>query len=110
MSDVTHVNVFTHQGHGGNPCPIVADAFRYSDADMQAVASETGHESGFVLPGPSLDFDHRFRFWVPNHEMEMWACHHWGAVGAGQAWTPHGRRGADFDAQWPSDGLHLVRF
>ena len=88
MSDVTHVNVFTHQGHGGNPCPIVADAFRYSDADMQAVASETGHESGFVLPGPSLDFDHRFRFWVPNHEMEMWACHHWGAVGAGQAWTP----------------------
>ena len=74
MSDVTHVNVFTHQGHGGNPCPIVADAFRYSDADMQAVASETGHESGFVLPGPSLDFDHRFRFWVPNHEMEM--CGH----------------------------------
>ena len=74
MSDVTHVNVFTHQGHGGNPCPIVADSFRYSETDMRAVASETGHESGFVLPGPSLDFDHRFRFWVPNHEMEM--CGH----------------------------------
>jgi PhzF family phenazine biosynthesis protein len=92
MSDVTHVNVFTHQGRGGNPCPIVADAFRYSEADMQAVASETGHESGFVLPGPSLDFDHRFRFWVPNHEMEM--CGH-ATIGALWVLAKLGRLTAD---------------
>ena len=26
MTSVDHVNVFTHQGKGGNPCPLVVDA------------------------------------------------------------------------------------
>src|SRR6185437_12746582 len=39
-----------------------------------------GHESGFVLPAPTgSDCDFAFRFWVPNHEMEM--CGH-ATVGA----------------------------
>lgn len=68
------VHVFTCEGRGGNPCPIVCDADAISPADMQAIAREYGHESGFVLSSPSDDFDYTFRFWVPNHEMEM--CGH----------------------------------
>ncbi len=46
---------------------------------MQAVARKHGHESGFVLPAESDDFDLTLRFYVPNHEMEM--CGH-ATVGA----------------------------
>ena len=69
-----HVNVFTLDGRGGNPCPIALDATELSNAEMQAIARRYGHESSFVLPAPNADYDHRFRFWVPNHEMEM--CGH----------------------------------
>jgi PhzF family phenazine biosynthesis protein len=79
MTKVDMVHVFTHDGRGGNPCPIVMDAGAMADADMQAVAQTHGHESGFILPPPNEDFDHAFRFWVPNHEMEM--CGH-ATVGA----------------------------
>lgn len=51
-----------------------------SDAAMQEVARAYGHEGGFVLPVPAgSDCDFAFRFWVPNHEMEM--CGH-ATVGA----------------------------
>jgi PhzF family phenazine biosynthesis protein len=73
------VNVFTHEGAGGNPCPVVCDAAGMADGDMQAVAREHGHESGFVLPAPGPEYDYRFRYFVPNHEMEM--CGH-ATVGA----------------------------
>lgn len=82
MNLVRVVNVFTHQGRGGNPCPIVLDAAGWHDEDMQAVAERFGHESGFVLPAASADFDFTFRFWVPRHEMEM--CGH-ATIGA--LWT-----------------------
>jgi PhzF family phenazine biosynthesis protein len=82
------VNVFTHHGRGGNPCPVVLDASHLSDRDMQAIARETGHESGFVLPATSEEFDLCFRFWVPNHEMEM--CGH-AAIGALWLLTTTGR-------------------
>ena len=79
MTSVDLVNVFTHAGRGGNPCPLVADA-RGMDAEaMQAVARAHGHESGFVLPAETEDYDLTLRFWVPNHEMEM--CGH-ATVGA----------------------------
>lgn len=74
MNDIKIVNVFTHGGQGGNPCPIVVDASGFSPDDMQAVARRFGHESGFVLPASSADSDYTFRFWVPRHEMEM--CGH----------------------------------
>jgi len=77
--NVELVNVFTHQGSGGNPCPVVCHADGMSDAEMQSVARKNGHESGFVLTSDSGDFDWRFRYWVPNHEMEM--CGH-ATVGA----------------------------
>jgi PhzF family phenazine biosynthesis protein len=68
------VNVFTCEGKGGNPCPIVCDARGMSDAEMREVAQRYGHESGFVLPSADVDCDYSFRFWVPRHEMEM--CGH----------------------------------
>lgn len=74
MPTVDLVNVFTHDGAGGNPCPIVVDAAAMSDDAMQAVARDHGHESGFVCPPDRPGVDHALRFWVPNHEMEM--CGH----------------------------------
>jgi len=68
------VHVFSYEGKGGNPCPVVCDAAGMSDSEMQAVARDAGHESGFVLPAEGAEFDYRFRYWVPNHEMEM--CGH----------------------------------
>jgi PhzF family phenazine biosynthesis protein len=74
MTEIKLVNVFTHMGAGGNPCPIVADASTLQSDDMQAIANHFGHESGFVLPAAGGDADYVFRFWVPRHEMEM--CGH----------------------------------
>lgn len=88
MTSVDHVNVFTHQGRGGNPCPLVIDAQGMSGTDMQAVAQQHGHESGFVLPAESDDYDLALRFYVPKHEMEM--CGH-ATVGALWLLARHGR-------------------
>ncbi|KAJ5092616.1 hypothetical protein NUU61_007486 [Penicillium alfredii] len=74
------LRVFAAGPNGGNPLPVVVDATGMSDTDMQAVAATYGHESGFVLPAPdSSECDFEFRFWVPEHEMEM--CGH-ATVGA----------------------------
>ena len=74
------LSVFGTTPTGGNLAPIVVDARGMSDAAMKKTAYAYGHESGFVLPasvGSECDFT--FRFWVPNHEMEM--CGH-ATVGA----------------------------
>ncbi len=82
MPAIDVVNVFTHAGAGGNPCPIVSDASGMSAEDMRAIAARYGHESGFVLPAASPDSDLTLRFFVPRHEMEM--CGH-ATIGA--LWT-----------------------
>jgi PhzF family phenazine biosynthesis protein len=71
---IDFVDVFTCDGTGGNPCPVVIDASELDAPAMQEVAARHGHESAFVLPPPSADYDHAFRFFVPRHEMEM--CGH----------------------------------
>src|SRR5579862_2044454 len=68
------LSVFTFGGRGGNPCPVVTDARGMSAADMQDVARRYGHEAGFVLPADTPGANFVFRFFVPNHEMEM--CGH----------------------------------
>lgn len=90
------VNVFCHDGAGGNPTGLVLDAHTLSAAEMQALAQRCGHESGFVLPpGESVpdDADFRFRYFVPRHEMEMcghatvgalWLLHQRGRIGEGR--------------------------
>jgi PhzF family phenazine biosynthesis protein len=83
--DVTLTHVFAAGPGGGNPAPIVLDATGMTDADMQGVACEHGHESGFVLPAPDgSGCDFAFRYWVPNHEMSM--CGH---VTVGAVWLLH---------------------
>jgi len=78
--EVHLINVFPAAENGGNPAPTVARADGMSAADMQAVAQAYGHECGFVCSPPAgTDYDFSFRFWVPNHEMEM--CGH-ASVGA----------------------------
>jgi len=80
--DVHLISVFGFEGQGGNPAPMVVDASALSDDDMQAVAADYGHESGFVVPAPAgSDCDFAFRFWTPRHEMEM--CGH---VTVGAVW------------------------
>jgi len=75
MPTVTVVRVFPASPEGGNPAPIVLDAGGMTDAQMRDVARHYGHESGFVVPLKRADgADFRFRYFVPNHEMEM--CGH----------------------------------
>lgn len=74
------VNVFGNGPGGGNPAPIVIDARPLDGEAMRAVAARHGHESAFVLPGRD-GCDYEFRFFVPNHEMEM--CGH---ATLGTAW------------------------
>lgn len=72
---VKTVKVFASRTGGGNPAPVVLDADGMTDAEMQDVARRTGHESVFVFSAPEGEtVDYEFRFWVPNHEMEM--CGH----------------------------------
>ena len=73
MPAVTVVDVFTHAGQGGNPCPVVADARGLDPESMREIARRYGHESGFALSAEDDTHDLRFRFFVPNHEMEMCA-------------------------------------
>ncbi|MCE6076842.1 PhzF family phenazine biosynthesis protein [Agrobacterium vitis] len=71
---VSLVNVFTVDGRGGNPCPVVINAEEMSGEQMKAVAAAYGHESAFVRRITDGSFDLSMRFWVPEHEMEM--CGH----------------------------------
>lgn len=81
------VDVFIGGDGGGNPVPLVVDASTLSSQDMLRIAHATGHESAFVLKPSHADADWRFRFFVPQHEMEMcghatvgtlWAMRQWG--------------------------------
>lgn len=101
-SQVRLVNVFASGPQGGNPAPIVTDAAGMSDAQMQQVARDYGHESGFVLPPPpGSGCDFEFRFWVPNHEMAM--CGH-ATVGAVWLLDRLGRLPGDALAIWTASG------
>jgi trans-2,3-dihydro-3-hydroxyanthranilate isomerase len=68
------VRVFAASEGGGNPAPIILNADGLSDNEMRSIAGEYGHESAFVLCPEDTSHTVRFRFFVPNHEMEM--CGH----------------------------------
>jgi len=93
---------------------LVADASSLSVQDMQAIAQATGHESAFVLTSTNPDADWRFRFFVPQHEMEMcghatvgtlWAMRRWGW------WTSNTARvdtlSGLVDAEWDEAGQRV---
>jgi PhzF family phenazine biosynthesis protein len=79
-------------------------------AAMQTIALATGHESAFILPPTMAGADWRFRFFVPQHEMEMcghatvgslWAMRQWGR------WTSPTARietlSGMVDAEWDAE-------
>ncbi|WP_186207284.1 PhzF family phenazine biosynthesis protein [Burkholderia gladioli] len=68
------VDVFTMDGRGGNPCPIVRDATAMDAPTMQAIARAQGHEAAFVQPQSDAESDFSIRFFVPEREVEM--CGH----------------------------------
>jgi PhzF family phenazine biosynthesis protein len=53
---------------------VVLNANGWNETDMKDVARASGHESAFVMQASNQRHDFRFRFFVPNHEMEM--CGH----------------------------------
>ncbi|MEK9722651.1 MAG: PhzF family phenazine biosynthesis isomerase, partial [Rhodospirillaceae bacterium] len=86
------IRIFPRTDAGGNPAPICLDADGMSAEAMRQVAADHGHESGFVLTPEAGGADHRFRYFVPNHEMEMcghatigalWVLRETGRIGAG---------------------------
>lgn len=85
--EVAGIRVFVNGPRGGNPVPLVRNAEGMTASDMQAVARRHGHESAFVFAPTEPGIDWKFRFFVPNHEMEMcghatvgalWALRNWG--------------------------------
>jgi trans-2,3-dihydro-3-hydroxyanthranilate isomerase len=71
-SEVVHMVAFADGPGGGNPCPVVLDADDWPTDLMQSAAAGFGHETCFVLePEAGSGADVRYRFFVPNHEMEM---------------------------------------
>jgi PhzF family phenazine biosynthesis protein len=112
--ELRQVDVFIGGPGGGNPVPLVADASTLSTREMQAIAQATGHESAFVLAPTNPDADWRFRFFVPQHEMEMcghatvgslWALRQWGW------WTSASARietlSGLVDAEWDEAGQRV---
>ena len=71
MANVVHTVVFEYQEGGGNPCPVVLDADKYSTEEMQAMTKEFMHESAFVCSPTKPECDYKLRYFVPLHEMEM---------------------------------------
>ncbi len=80
--EIVLLSVFPAAPGGGNPAPIVPNARGLSGDAMRSIAAHHGHESAFVLPPQDASSaDRRFRFFVPEHEMEM--CGH---ATLGAAW------------------------
>jgi PhzF family phenazine biosynthesis protein len=114
VGELRQVDVFIGGAGGGNPVPLVANASNLSTEDMQAIAHATGHESAFVSKFAASGADWRFRFFVPQHEMEMcghatvgtlWALRQWGW------WTSDTARidtlSGLVDAEWDEAGQRV---
>lgn len=63
--------VFPMDKHGGNPCPIILNGNKLTPAEMQDLAKQLGYETCFITTPERDDCDFRFRYFVPNYEMEM---------------------------------------
>ena len=71
MEKVIHTVVFAYGQGGGNPCPVVLHAERYTTEEMQAMTKAFMQESAFVCPAERPDCDFKLRYFVPLHEMGM---------------------------------------
>lgn len=71
MENVVHTVVFSYGQKGGNPCPLVLDAGRYTTQEMQAMTKTFMQETAFVCPPDNPECDFKLRYFVPLHEMGM---------------------------------------
>lgn len=71
MNTLIKTTVFPYSKEGGNPCPVTLNADHLSDEEMRAVAEKYKAEAGFISQSKHADCDFQFRYFVPNHEMEM---------------------------------------
>lgn len=88
------LRVFTDHPEGGNPCLVSLKAGALSDAEMQAIALDFGHECAFVFEGnPKTGCDFYLRYFLPLEETEMcghatlaalWALRDKGEISSGQ--------------------------
>src|SRR5258708_10252969 len=67
--NVVHTRVFAADPRGGNPCPVIPDADRLTDAEMQALARQFGLDTAFILRPTEAGADMRIRYFVPDHEV-----------------------------------------
>ena len=63
--------VFSDNKNGGNPCPLIFDYGNLSTDQMLKITKYFGFESVFISESLKEDAEYRFRYFVPNHEMEM---------------------------------------
>jgi trans-2,3-dihydro-3-hydroxyanthranilate isomerase len=61
--------VFASGPRGGNRCPVIPDADRLADHEMQSLARKFGLDTAFILRPDAEGADIRIRYFVPDHEM-----------------------------------------
>lgn len=70
--DYVIVDAFAGEPFTGNPCGVVPDAARLTDAEMQAIAREINlTETAFILPSTLPNAAVRFRTFTPSREMTL---------------------------------------
>jgi trans-2,3-dihydro-3-hydroxyanthranilate isomerase len=72
--DVVHTVVFAAGSGGGNPSPVIADADRLADNEMEELgpqvrAGHRFHLSSFIFRPQAVGADVRIRYFVPDREM-----------------------------------------
>jgi PhzF family phenazine biosynthesis protein len=67
--EVVHTRVFAASPKGGNPCPVIPQADRLTQAQMQGLARRFGLDTVFILNTSSKTTNIRLRYFVPDHEM-----------------------------------------
>jgi len=75
-----HTTVFSDGRNGGNPCPIIFDYGELTTEEMLKITKDFGFESLFISESSKENAEYEFRYFVPNHEMEM--CVHATIAGA----------------------------
>ena len=66
-----HTTVFSDGRKGGNPCPVIFDYGELTTEEMLKITKDFGFESVFISESSEKNIEYKFRYFVPNHEMEM---------------------------------------
>ena len=102
--DIKIVNAFTRNGTGGNPAGVVLDADALGDAEMQAIAAETGlSETAFVSRSVTEAF--KLDFFTPTRRIAH--CGH-ATIGTFSVLAALGRVGEGRTSKETVDGPRAI--